>query len=144
MANTSKMIAGLKKKLFNNKNNIVLHNKYVLYLLNLIALVVLFHLLLLRDIYHTILFFLIGFLTQFFCKNMIVILFTAILCTSIIKYGINMNVEGMDGTETDAMEPDENTGNTENTMAEPSGENYMENTNTNTNENEKKEKKNQA
>ena len=48
-----------------------------------------------------------------------------------------MNVEGMDGMETDAMEPTENA---ENTTTEPSGENYMENTN----EDGKKEKKNQA
>ena len=113
------MIGGLKRKLLNSRNNILLHNKYVLYLLNFIALVILFHLLFLGDVFHVILFFLIGFLTQFFCKNMMVILFTAILCISILKYGFQINLEGMNG-----MDSEEGSSHPEDTIE--SSDNYMD------------------
>jgi len=110
----SKVVGGMKRKLLASHNNVVLHNRYVLYILNLIALVILFHLLLERDVLHVIIFFLIGFLTHFFSKNMIVILFTSILVTSIMKYGINIKKEGMENVEDsysdEFYESDENEG----------------------------------
>jgi hypothetical protein len=92
----SKVVGGMRRRLLAPHNNIVIHNKYVLYVLNIIALVILFHLLLERDIVNVIIFFLIGFLTHYFSKNMIIILFTCILVTSIMKYGIRIKTEGMD------------------------------------------------
>jgi hypothetical protein len=48
-----------------------------------------------NDYYSAAIFGLIGFLTSFFSKNMIVILFIAIAFTNIIKYGAKAGVEGM-------------------------------------------------
>jgi flagellar biosynthesis GTPase FlhF len=78
-----------------SNKNAILHNKYVLYLIFIIALGNLLTLVYTYDYYSASIFVLIGFLTSFFSKNMIVILCIAIAFTNIIKYGANAGVEGM-------------------------------------------------
>jgi uncharacterized membrane protein len=77
------------------KKNAILHNRYVLYLVFIIALGNLLSLGYARDYYSVSIFVLIGFITSFFSKNMIVILFIAVALSNIIKYGAKAGVEGM-------------------------------------------------
>jgi Tfp pilus assembly major pilin PilA len=84
-----------------SNKNAILHNKYVLYLIFIIALGNLLTLVYTYDYYSASIFVLIGFLTSFFSKNMIVILFIAIAFTNIIKYGAKAGIEGMTSDETD-------------------------------------------
>jgi uncharacterized membrane protein len=78
-----------------SKKNAILHNRYVLYLIFIIALGNLLSLGYTRDYYSVSIFVLIGFITSFFSKNMIVILFIAVALSNIIKYGAKAGVEGM-------------------------------------------------
>jgi hypothetical protein len=65
----------------------ILHNRLVLYIIFFIALINVFVLTTLGDWTYVSIFFLVGFLTSFFSKNMVVILFFAITVTNILKYG---------------------------------------------------------
>jgi hypothetical protein len=84
-----------------SNKNAILHNKFVLYLIFIIALGNLLTLVYTYDYYSASIFVLIGFLTSFFSKNMIVILFIAIAFTNIIKYGAKAGVEGMTSDDSD-------------------------------------------
>lgn len=87
-----------------SKKNAILHNRFVLYFIFIIALGNLLTLVYSRDYYSASIFVLIGFLTSFFSKNMIVILCIAIAFTNIIKYGAKAGVEGMTPNKTDESE----------------------------------------
>jgi len=65
----------------------ILHNRAILYIIFFIALINVFVLTTLGDWTYVTIFFLVGFLTSFFSKNMVVILFFAINVTNILKYG---------------------------------------------------------
>lgn len=65
----------------------LLQNKYVLYFIFILALVQLLFFLSSNDFYFVAIFILIGFLTSFFSKNMIVVLSVTLAFTNIIKYG---------------------------------------------------------
>jgi hypothetical protein len=116
-------------------SNSILHNRVLLYALLILALLDLFYLANSRDFTSVTIFILIGLLTSFFCKNMIVILFVSICITHILKYprslegAENMNddedkeekedMENEDGKEEDEKkESMENKKNTEEMTAE--------------------------
>jgi len=90
----------------------ILHNRVLLYALLILALLDLFYLANSRDFTSVTIFILIGLLTSFFCKNMIVILFVSICITHILKYprslegAKNMNDEE-DEEEKENMENEE-------------------------------------
>jgi uncharacterized membrane protein len=92
-----------KKGKNNNKdrNHIILHNVYLLYLIFLIALIDFLQFVYSNDFYSASIFVLVGFLTSFFSKNMIVILFITIAITHILKYGKNAGTEGFGDDEED-------------------------------------------
>jgi hypothetical protein len=90
-----------------SNKNAILHNKYVLYLIFIIALSNLLTLVYTYDYYSASIFVLIGFLTSFFSKNMIVILFIAIAFTNIIKYGAKAGIEGMKSDESDEVDDEQ-------------------------------------
>lgn len=90
-----------------SNKNAILHNKYVLYLIFIISLGNLLTLVYTYDYYSASIFVLIGFLTSFFSKNMIVILFIAIAFTNIIKYGAKAGVEGMTSDDSDESEDEQ-------------------------------------
>jgi len=75
----------LKKNGFLSKN--LIYNKTVLYVILIIALTNLFVIFQQNDIFSILIFFLIGFLTTFFSKNMIVILCMCLFFTNVLKYG---------------------------------------------------------
>ena len=99
--------SGRNGKKMNIPANIFLNNVYVLYAIFLIAVGNLFYLLLENNILFVMIFMIIGFLTSFFNKNMIVILTTTLVFTNILKYGIGIrHTEGLENDDED-KEPDD-------------------------------------
>jgi hypothetical protein len=86
-------------KMFNSKNQItnLAHNKFVLYFLLLVSLANLYYLVMNGEHMFAVIFILVGFVTSFFSKNMIIILFIAVCITSILKCGGSCIKEGFDG-----------------------------------------------
>jgi hypothetical protein len=89
-------------KNFLNKNiaksmniNSILYNRFVLYIFVFMALVNLMFFASTNDIPSLLTLLIVGFLTSFFSKNMIVILFISLVFTHILKYGTKIN-EGME------------------------------------------------
>ena len=72
----------------------LLHNKIFLYIVFALSLANLLIWIVGGDIVNVILFMLVGFLTAFFSKNMIVILLFALVVSNIIKFGIHVGKEG--------------------------------------------------
>ena len=104
------------KKLFQKANKNIhvgkdaaklLHNKYVLYGVAGVAFINLLLLLIGGDIFHAVVFLILGFLTSFFSKNMVVILAIALAATNLIKYGLDYAKEGMENVVEGAGEDDE-------------------------------------
>ena len=89
--------------------NPVLQNRFVLYLFFIIAVVDIMYLLNTKDTTSLVVFVIIGFLTSFFSKNMIVILCITMAVTNLIKFGIsNMRVsEGFEGEGKDSEKKEE-------------------------------------
>jgi len=86
----------MKQNLFSLNNNALLHNRGILYFVFLLSLGNLFYLLMERDITTIVVFLIVGFLTSFFSKNMMVILFVAVAVGNILKYGANIRNEGLE------------------------------------------------
>lgn len=86
----------------------LIHNRILLYIVFLIALVDFLYLVSTNDIESASFFALVGILTAFFSKNMIVILSVALILTNVLKYGkiSKPNVEGLENKkdETDDSE----------------------------------------
>jgi cell division protein FtsB len=83
-------------------SNSILHNRVLLYALLILALLDLFYLANGKDFISVTIFLLVGLLTSFFCKNMIVILFVAICITHILKYPRSLEgAENMNEDEED-------------------------------------------
>ena len=92
----------LKQRGFMNKNWI--YNKTVLYFILILSLTNLFVLFQLNDMFSVALFFLVGFLTSFFSKNMVVIMCMSLFFTNVLKYGprvANPSYEGFEEGEED-------------------------------------------
>jgi len=93
----------------------ILHNRYLLYAVFMIALVDFLYLGSIRDMTSVFVFVLIGLLVSFFNKNMIVVLSSAMIVANVLKYGgINQRlvVEGFeegaeDGAEDGAEEQEQ-------------------------------------
>jgi len=74
----------------------VLQNKYVLYTIVVISVLNVFGMIMGGDLTTPLLFVLVGLLTSFFCKNMLVILGLALLVANIAKYGLGVGGLGSD------------------------------------------------
>lgn len=99
----SKLKSGLKIKgggnvILSNMNS-VLYNKFVLYFILVLSLANLFFLVSHKHYMFASIFVLIGFITSFFSKNMMVILCVAIAVTNVLKYGSKASVEGMENDD---------------------------------------------
>ena len=80
-----------------NKN--ILYNKYLLYFLFIISFGNFFIELMKGNMYFVAIYILIGFLTSFFNKNMIVILSMAVIFANVLNYGRNSTLEGYEDKE---------------------------------------------
>lgn len=84
----SNIIKNLKNNhIFDTKNNAIIHNRFILYFIFFISLADLYYLTVAGDFLSVSIFILIGFLTSFFSKNMMIIFFIALTVTNILKYG---------------------------------------------------------
>jgi len=100
----SNIMKNLKNnRIFDAKNNAIIHNRFILYFIFFIALADLYYLTVAGDFFSVSIFILIGFLTSFFSKNMMIIFFIALTVTNILKYGTKIRHEGFE----DANESDE-------------------------------------
>ena len=97
----------IKKNLMATSNNAIIHNKMILYIIFFISLADLFIFLSERDIFSISVFILVGFLTTYFSKNMLIVLFIALIVTNLLKYGSSITKEGFDGDDEDDTEEDE-------------------------------------
>ena len=87
------MLSMFSNRLLASKNNAILHNRFVLYFIFFISLGNLFYLTMESDVFSIMTFVLIGFITSFFSKNMIVILVIALAMTNILKFGTDLRHE---------------------------------------------------
>lgn len=80
---------------------IIVHNRYVLYFLAVLAAIDLFYFAMIGDNMSAIIFILVGLLTSFFNKNMILVLTVALVTTHLLKYGTKVaeGLENQDSTE---------------------------------------------
>lgn len=91
----------------------LLHSQYILYILSLISLAHVIYFASTKDANALFIFLIVGFLTSFFSKNMIVIMFNALLITHLLRCDIRKpNLEGaenMDETPVDENPDDDAT-----------------------------------
>lgn len=81
-----------------NKN--ILHNKYLLYVIFVLSFGNFFMEMMNGNMEFVAVYILIGFLTSFFNKNMIVVLSIAVIFANILKYGRAATVEGFEEEST--------------------------------------------
>ena len=80
-----------------------LNNKWILYFVLFVSIVDLFNFYKIGDVTAIAIFIIVGFLTTYFSKNMLVILVISIAVTHIARYG-NASLEGMDSKEEEEEE----------------------------------------
>lgn len=98
----NKAVQNYSAKLAGNKS--LLYNKYVLYVSFVVCLLNLLIWLFSGEFIHVAVFLLVGYLTSYFSKNMIVILVIALVVSNVIKSGFNIVLEGMETKKEDDNE----------------------------------------
>lgn len=81
----------------------MLNNKWILYFIFVVALYDVIHFYQRGNLVAVAIFFIVGFLTSFFSKNMLVILVMSIAVSHLVAYGNRMS-EGMEGKEEEEEE----------------------------------------
>lgn len=90
-----------------NSANSLLKNRWVLYIVFVISLAQLYSFAVLNEELYAAVFVLVGFLSSFFSKNMIVILCLALVVSSLLKYGAKAgHHEGFTDNTTEDEEPE--------------------------------------
>lgn len=84
----------------------ILHNTYTLYLIAFISFGNFFMEMMSGNMYFISVYIIIGFLTSFFNKNMIIILFMSLIFANILTYGRSSTVEGFDGEDEEKSDLD--------------------------------------
>ena len=82
----------------------LLYNKYLLYASFVVAFINILIWLSSGHYFHVIIFFLVGYLTYQFSKNMIVILVISLVVSNIVKSGTSIVLEGMEDKSEDPVE----------------------------------------
>jgi hypothetical protein len=77
----------------------LLYNKFVLYAAFIVCFINLLIWLFSGEFVHVAIFLLVGYLTTYFSKNMIVILVIALVVSNVVKSGTNIVLEGMESKE---------------------------------------------
>lgn len=100
MAKRMGLLSNAQNKIMKMNYYKVLNSRFLLYFILLLALVDLFYFAMERDFLFCGIFILIGFLTSFFSKNIMVILVITIALTNILRFGKNATIsEGMESAE---------------------------------------------
>ena len=74
----------------------LLYNKVVLYIAFIVSLINLLIWLVAGDIVNVVVFLLVGILTTFFSKNMVVVLVFALVISNVVKFGLSIGQEGFE------------------------------------------------
>jgi hypothetical protein len=85
------------------KANELLHNRFILYFVFIIAVANLFHFVFSHDLMSVCVFIVAGLLTSFFSKNMVVIMVISIVVTHVVRFG-NGGYEGFESLEEQVKE----------------------------------------
>ena len=85
----------------------ILYNRYLLYFVFAIALGNVVQLMTQQDHMSVVIMVVVGLLTSFFSKNMVVILCIALVVTNVLKYGTKLRVEGFKTEEEEEEETGE-------------------------------------
>jgi len=91
----------LQSSLLRTKNNPILHSQVILYFILFVCLGDLFLLSAERDYTSISIFVILAFLTSFFTKNMMIVLFLSLTMTNVIKYGANVTHESFKTSKED-------------------------------------------
>jgi hypothetical protein len=100
----SKMISGNRGSGGKGINMNFFQNRIVLYIIFAVSIVNLYAFLTSNDMFSLVIFCLVGFITTFFSKNMIVVLSIAIVVTNILKQGTGIRTT--EGFEDDSAKAD--------------------------------------
>lgn len=84
--------------------NALLKDKYVLYVVLFLAVTNLFGYLMMRNFDSIVFFLVVGFLTSYFSKNMIIIMLVAMLTTNLLGAKMFMTKEGLEGMKKEEKE----------------------------------------
>ena len=109
--NITKTISNLPKTINTSSINTnfkdLLHNRVLLYVFLAMSLIDLFYFAQIRDNMSIAIFVLVGFITTFFSKNMIVVLCISLVVTHLLKFGVKSVInEGFE--EEDEEDADDN------------------------------------
>ena len=102
-----KMLRTIKSSTFLKSGNNILHNRFILYFILLVSILNIIGFATSGNLLSPVIFVLIGFLTTFFSKNMLVVLIVPLLITNMLNYG-SSDMEGMDNEEDDKSKEDKN------------------------------------
>lgn len=101
------LLKKIKLNIPKNRVNGLLYNRIVLYVVFAIALANLYIISVNGEYAYLTVFILVGFLTTFFSKNMMVVLFSSIVITNLLKLGMSSrSFEGMETADTETKEPE--------------------------------------
>lgn len=90
----------IRASTFLKSGNNILHNRFILYFILFISILNLIGFTSSGNLLSPTIFVLVGFITTFFSKNMLVVLMVPLLITNILNVGAP-NMEGMDNEETE-------------------------------------------
>ena len=88
----------------------ILYNRYLLYFIFAVTIGNIVQLMSQQDHMSVVIMVIVGLLTSFFSKNMVVIMCIALVVTNLLKYGTRLRSEGfktMDGEEDEEKEDDD-------------------------------------
>ena len=112
-----------KKTIIGSLDTFILYNKFFLWGILAFSLLNLLYMIAGGDYYSVVVFLLVGFLTSFFSKNMVVILLVATVVANVIRFGARNVSEGMEGGESDDEDDDDEKENFDEYALEGSGSN---------------------
>jgi hypothetical protein len=114
------MLKSAQKTFLKLNYGALLHNCYVMYFVLFLAVADLLVLSVGREYFFILIFLLVGYLTSFFSKNMMVILVVAIVATNVLRSGSGIRLsEGLENAEEDKEKPVESLENAEEDKEKP-------------------------
>jgi len=99
------MIRTIRTSTILKSGNNILHNRFILYFILMVSILNIIGFTTSGNLLSPVIFVLVGFLTSFFSKNMLVVLIVPLLITNILNYGNISNMEGMDNEEEKEKDP---------------------------------------
>ena len=93
-----KIIRFIRTSTLLKSGNNILHNRFILYFILMVSILNLIGFATNGNLLSPVIFVLVGFLTTFFSKNMLVVLMVPLLITNILNYS-DSNMEGMDNED---------------------------------------------